>query len=337
MFQFAWPWIAASATLPLLVAWLAPPAHHSAGAALRLPFYRAVIGLSAHGVRRGVRASTWLAVLAWACLVGAACRPQWLGDPVGMPISGRDLLLAVDISGSMKTTDLARGSYRVSRLRVVKEVAGEFIERRDGDRVGLILFGSRAYLQTPLTFDRDTVSELLGEAVIGLAGEQTAIGDAIGLAVKRLRERPDENRVMVLLTDGANTTGMVSPREAAELASLEGVRIYAIGVGADELSANALGPTADLDETTLQAITALTDGRYFRARDAEELEEIYELLDELEPVARDEEMLRPTHELFYLPLAVALAIGAALLAAVLWAGRLRHARQRLRELVLTNG
>ena len=265
-----------------------------------------------------LRASGWTAALAWLLLVFAACRPQWIHDPVEVPVSGRDLLLAVDLSGSMKTRDLFLDGVPSSRLAVVKEVAGEFIARRVGDRVGLILFGSRPYLQTPLTFDRTSVRQLLDEAEIGLAGEQTAIGDAIGLALKRLRERPAESRVLVLLTDGANTAGEATPREAAELAAADGMKIYAIGVGAG--APTTLGQPlggGDLDEGTLQVVAEQTGGRYFRARDARELDEIYALLDELEPIARDEELLRPVRELFPLPLGIALGLAAGLLLGVL--------------------
>ena len=338
MFQLAWPWLAATAILPALVAWLVPPAPNRSEAALRIPFYRAATGWRSRGAVAGLRRASVVALLAWLCLVAAACRPQWVDDPIALPVTGRDLLLAVDISGSMKTDDLLRGGYRLSRLHVVKEVAGDFIERRDGDRLGLILFGSRAYLQTPLTFDRHTVRVLLEEAVIGLAGEQTAIGDAIGLAVKRLRERPEGNRVLVLLTDGANTAGEVAPHEAAEVAAVEGIKIYAIGVGADELRSQLFTTTAGgLDETTLENIAAVTGGRYFRARDADELEEIYALVDRLEPVGEDEELLRPTTELFYWPLAAALGLAATLLVHLLWAVQVARAGGRIRRLAATDG
>ena len=319
MFQLAWPWMASAAAAPLLVAYLVPPASRRTGAALRIPFYAQVPPPSAASRRPHLRGSGWTAVIAWLLLVFAACRPQWIHDPLEVPMSGRDLLLAVDVSGSMKTTDLLRGGAPASRLEVVKEVAGEFIERRAGDRVGLILFGSRPYLQTPLTFDRASVRQLLEEAEIGLAGEQTAIGDAIGLALKHLRERPAESRVLILLTDGANTAGEVAPREAAELAAADDMRIHAIGVGADELVTRRLSPGGggDLDEATLRAVAGLGGGRYFRARDADELEAIYALLDELEPIARDEELLRPVAELFPLPLGVALGLAAGLLLGVL--------------------
>ena len=207
----------------------------------------------------------------------------------------------------------------VNRLAVVKRVAGEFIQRRRGDRVGLVLFGSRAYQQTPLTFDTETTAILLEEAEIGLAGRETAIGDAIGLSVKRLREDASAERVLILLTDGANTSGEVQPMQAAEFAARENLTIYTVGVGADEMmvqdffGTRTVNPSADLDEDTLRAIADRTGGAYFRARDAKALAEIYEQLDELEPVESDQESIRPVDELFYWPLSAAflLALVAA--------------------------
>jgi Ca-activated chloride channel family protein len=206
----------------------------------------------------------------------------------------------------------------VDRLTATKQVAGEFIERRVGDRIGLILFGEAAYLQVPMTFDRRTVRTLLDESVIGLAGQATAIGDAIGLAVKRLRERKESNRVVILLTDGANTAGAVEPVEAAKLAAREGLKIYTIGIGADEMLVRSLfgtrrvNPSTDLDEKTLGSIAELTGGKYFRARDTEELEKIYALLDELEPLEGEARKFRPRQSLYYWPLAFAFLIGVAL-------------------------
>ena len=219
----------------------------------------------------------------------------------------------------------------VNRLVAVKQVAGEFIQRRRGDRVGLILFGSRAYLQTPLTFDTETTATLLGEAEIGLAGRETAIGDAIGLAVKRLREDSASDRVLILLTDGANTSGEVQPLQAAEFAAREGLTIYTVGVGADEMmvrdffGSRVVNPSADLDEETLQTIAERTGGRYFRARDAAGLAEIYRLLDELEPVESDVESIRPVDELFYWPLGLAYLLAGIAAAAVLRPMRLEGA------------
>ena len=226
------------------------------------------------------------------------------------------------------------GRQVTDRLTAVKAVAGEFIGRREGDRLGLILFGEQAYLQTPLTFDRLTVRTLLNEAVIGLAGKSTAIGDAIGLAVKRLRKQPQENHVLILLTDGANTAGSVDPLKAADLAAAEGLRIYTIGVGAESIRVRGLLGTRqvsnnELDEATLTAIAEKTGGRYFRARDIAGLEAIYQLLDELEPASQDAEVFRPVRELYAWPLAGALLISVLLALAasgLALPGRVREAR-----------
>jgi Ca-activated chloride channel family protein len=257
--------------------------------------------------------------LAWSLLVLAAARPQWLGDPVQLPIAGRDLMLAVDVSGSMEQEDYRLHGRPANRLDVVKAVAGRFIERRAGDRLGLVLFGTRAYLQTPLTYDRDTVGAMLNESVIGLAGRDTAIGDAIALAIKRLRQQPDDNRVLILLTDGANTAGNVAPLAAARLAAQAGVRIYTIGIGGGQVDVRSpfgmlLQQGSDLDPVTLQAIAVATGGQYFQATDAVQLEQVYEELDRLEPSVRDERTFRPMHALFMWPAGAALflTIGMAL-------------------------
>ncbi|HGG60954.1 MAG TPA: VWA domain-containing protein [Gammaproteobacteria bacterium] len=309
--HFLWPWAFALLPLPLLVAWLAPRAEEQRPAALRIPFFTALRGgISAPGARRS-RLWLALAALGWLALIVAAARPQWVGDSIEVPVSGRSLMLAVDISGSMATEDMVIGDRAMDRLTAVKAVAGDFIQRREGDRIGLILFGSRAYLQAPLTFDRKTVRTLLDEAQIGLAGRQTAIGDAIGLAIKRLRSQPEANRVLILLTDGANTVGNVDPLKAADLAAQEGIRIYTLGVGADsQLIRTPFGLTrvggSDLDEPTLKAIAAKTGGEYFRARDVEGLFKIYALLDRIEPVSKDNLNYRPVTELYGWPLALAL-------------------------------
>jgi len=315
--EFALPLLFAALPLPLLVARLLPRASAPEGAALRLPFFRALHASMGEGRATRSRLRLLLASLAWILLVTAAARPQMLGEPVQLPVSGRELLLAVDISGSMDTDDMVLGNQVATRLAAVKFVAGDFIERRQGDRLGLILFGEQAYLQTPLTFDRKTANIQLDEAAIGLAGKRTAIGDAIGLAVKRLREQPQENRVLILLTDGENTAGTIEPLKAADIAASEGVRIYTIGVGADERVVSGFFgkrrvANSELDEPTLTAIAEKTGGRYFRARDIAGLEAIYQLLDELEPVSEEDEVFRPVHELYRWPLAAALLIGMLL-------------------------
>ncbi len=314
MIELIWPWLLAAAPLPLVVRWLTRRSE-SRQPALTVPDlapYQADGGLSAStsGHRRFSLPLTLLA-LAWLLLVVAAARPQWTGDPIALPASGRDLMLAVDISGSMGTEDMQLGGDYVDRLSVVKQVVSQFIEARGGDRVGLILFGTNAYLQAPLTFDLATVMQLLNEAPVGIAGGKTAIGDAIGLGVKRLRQRPDGDRVLILLTDGANNVGEVAPIKASELASEIGVRIYTIGVGATEMRMPSLfgrfgsrivNPSAELDEDTLKAIAANTTGRYFRAENTQQLAEIYAIIDELEPVEQEAETFRPVQALFMWPL-----------------------------------
>lgn len=309
--HLAHPWALAALPLPLLVWYWLPRAKLTSSGALRVPFYAA---LTQGGAHASMRASRWpprLAALGWLLLVLAAARPQWLGEPVPLPMAGRDLMLAVDISLSMTEEDMVIGGRVVDRLTAVKAVAGDFIERRQGDRIGLILFGQQAYLQTPLTFDRPTARALLFESAVGLAGRETAIGDAIGLAIKRLRDAPAKQRVLVLLTDGTNTAGNIAPLKAAELAAEAGVRIYTIGVGADPRSAIGRGAgRGSLDERTLQAIAQRTGGRYFRTRDVAELQAIYDLLDELEPVQTDQQVFRPVDELFGWPLSAALLLSA---------------------------
>ena len=312
MLQLVWPWILAAVVAPFVVVRVAPRAPDAPGAPVRVPYFEEVLAWSGRTAGPGPRLRQVIALLAWCALVLAAARPQWVGDPVPLPVRGRDLMLALDLSGSMREQDMKSRLRFEARIDAVKRVAGDFVARRTGDRVGLVLFGSRAYLQAPLTLDLDTVSEMISEAVLGLAGEQTAIGDAIGLSVKRLRGRPAENRVLVLLTDGTDTASEVDPLAAARFAADEGITIHAVGVGADEAAANrwfgALRARSVLDESTLQAIAGATGGRYFRARDTAELEEIYRLIDALEPVGGDDEMFRPTRELFHWPLGVSAAL-----------------------------
>ena len=320
MLQLEWPLVLLVLPLPLLVYWLSTATGQARQAALHVPVlddFRldagAVTGITPRRWRQ------WLSLLGWILLVLAASRPQWLGEAIAMPVSGRDLVLAVDLSDSMRTGDFRIEGEQVNRLQATKIVASQFIERRRGDRLGLILFGTRAYLQAPLTFDSNTVNRLLQEAAIGLAGERTAIGDAIGLAIKRLDLDSDNSRVLILITDGANTAGEVSPLKAAQLAASRGLKIYTIGIGADEQIENTwfglrrVNPSAQLDEETLREIAQVSGGRYFRARDSEAMAQIYELLDELEPLQSDTQHLRPVKALFVWPLAAALLVSIVLL------------------------
>jgi len=323
MIQFEWPWLFLLLPLPLLLRWLLPASTNIQDAALRVPFFDEFTNTASNNaISKSARWPIWLALFAWLLLITASARPNWLGEAIELPISGRDLMLAVDLSGSMEAEDFQINGRTVNRLTAAQWVGGDFIKRRVGDRIGLILFGSQAYVQTPLTFDRETVRTLLHEAVLGLAGQETAIGDAIGLAVKRLRQTGDNNKnsgVLILLTDGANTTGKVEPIKAAELAAQYNLKIYTIGIGADEMQVRTLfgtqriNPSADLDEKTLSAIADKTGGRYFRARNIDELEKIYQLLDQLEPIEQESQVFRPSQSLFSWPLSGALILSSLLI------------------------
>ena len=315
MLHFELPWILAAFPVPWLLRYLLPSSAAAAGASLRVPELRDFEVLAA-GRSLGQPASSrlLLAALIWILLLASAARPEWLGAAVELPINGRDLMIAIDLSESMHESDFVLNGQPVDRLTASKAVAREFISRRLGDRIGLILFSDLAYLQVPLTFDHQTVQQLLDEAVIGLAGRKTAIGDALGIAVKRLREQKTEHKVLILMTDGTNTTGTLDPQRAAELAHDAGLTVHTIGIGADEamqrgfFGSMRINPSQDLDEDTLRAIAKKTGGHYFRARDARAFENIYREIDKLEPVAHDGSHFRPTTALFYWPLAAALAL-----------------------------
>ena len=311
MLSFVWPWFYLILPLPILYRKLRRAANSES------PYLESTILLSIAETQNRLVSSTsqrrlliLLLIIAWLSLVTAIARPVNIGDPVALPTTGRDILLAVDISGSMEREDMIINGRQVNRLYAVKSVVSEFVNTREGDRLGLILFGERAYLQTPLTFDTKTLRDLLIEAQIGFAGNGTAIGDAIGLSVKKLKERPDSNRVLILLTDGSNTAGVLSPSEASDIAKKAKVKIYTIGIGdGRQRNQGLFGQTLvnqnnDLDERTLTAIADLTGGKYFRARDPRELRSIYDQLNKLEPIDQDEELLRPITSLFHWPLAL---------------------------------
>jgi len=324
MIELAWPLLLALLPVPFVLRRLMPAAPLATAGALRVPFFDGIAGLGGDAAHTGPRRRLVLATMsvAWVALVVAAARPVWLGEPLPLPAEGRDLMLVTDLSGSMAREDFTLGGAPADRLTVVKQVADDFIGRREGDRVGLVLFGTRPYLQAPLTFDRATVRTLLDDAEVGLAGDETAIGDALGMAVLRLRDRPAESRVVVLLTDGASNAGTLAPLDAARLAAEEGVRVYTIGVGADAVAvpgifgARVVNPSADLDEATLEAIAEQTGGAYFRAKNVEGLASIYRRIDALEPATAEPLYLRPTRELFAWPLSVALALSLALATAL---------------------
>ncbi|MEO5811189.1 MAG: VWA domain-containing protein [Rhodanobacter sp.] len=325
--EFAWPWVAVLLPLPwLLRRWLPPAAP---GQALHLP--QPGLALSTGSGTRSRDSMLWVLIVAWLCLLVAAARPQWIGPPQAQQRSGRALMLAVDLSGSMQTADMELAGRSIDRFGAVEAIAGDFISRRDGDELGLILFGSRAFLVTPLTYDLSAVRAQLDGAVVGLAGTETAIGDAIAVAVKRLAALPQQARVLVLLTDGVNNAGSIAPRDAARAAAAAGVRIYTIGIGATRMrvpgffGGQVVNPSADLDAAMLKSIANETGGRFFRATDSAELADAYRAIDALEPMPQRAPSLRPRHELFRWPLLVA---ALALMLAILQRQFALHGRSR---------
>ena len=312
---FAWPWLLSAIPLPWLVHALLPP-RASQVPALRVPWGERLRKVASAGLLQATsRGFPWLAMLAWILLCVAAARPQELGPPIAPPQVGRDMMLAVDLSASMGEEDMELGGRLVDRLTAAKAVLADFLDRRAGDRIGLVVFGDRAYALTPLTLDRDSVRQQLDTSVVGLAGPATALGDAIALSTKRLQQQKTEQRVLILLTDGVNTAGVLEPAKAAQIARDAGVRIHAIafgGEGGGALSVFGFSlPTGgdEVDEAGLQKIAQLTGGRFFRARDTEALSGIYAEIDALEPVKRQGQAVRPKIERYPWPLGAALTIG----------------------------
>lgn len=311
-FEFLWWWMWLLLPLPYLAYRLLPPSKPSVAIHLAyLPSQAAPTGMR-EKIAKG------LTVLMWFALVSAAARPVWFGEPIEHFPEYRDLMLVVDLSGSMQQEDMQKNGDYIDRLSAVKQVVSQFIEQRQGDRLGLVLFADHAYLQTPLTADRAAVAEQLNRSVIGLIGQSTAIGDGIGLATKTLVDNEAPQRTLILLSDGSNTAGTLQPLEAAEIAQKYEVKIYTIGIGAGEMEVKQFFMTrkvntaADLDEKTLKQIATMTGGQYFRARDSQELQSIYAAINQLEPVSSDAQIWRPQQEWFVYPLMVALALSLLL-------------------------
>ncbi|MGJ8609535.1 MAG: vWA domain-containing protein [Octadecabacter sp.] len=304
MITFLWPFTFLLLPLPYLAWRFLRPVDPGVGGALKVPFFDAIRARSGSAKTASTTNRSKLAALTlvWVLLITALARPAFVGPEMPLPAQGRDIMMAIDLSGSMDEADFAANGRATTRLGVVKDAADDFIARRAGDRLGLVLFSDRAYLQAPLTFDREAVRSLLDEAQVGLTGQKTAIGDAIAVSVKRLMDRPEDGRVLVLLTDGANNEGVMEPDKAAELAADLGIRIYTIGVGSSR--------SRDLDERTLHQIAQTTGGAYFRATDVQGLAQIYRAIDQLEPVAGDPIHVRPEVALYYWPAGAAFGLVA---------------------------
>jgi len=262
-------------------------------------------------VNRKKKSIPALMILLWLLLILAAMRPVWFLSPTPFQVSGKEMMLAVDLSGSMQKEDMYLGGYDVNRLIAVKAVVSTFIEQRQGDRIGLVVFGTQAFLQSPLTYDLQTVKTLLNETAIGMAGNNTAIGDAIGLTLKHLQKSKQKNAVLILLTDGSNTAGQVDPLKAAEKAKELGLKIYTIGVGRVEHRTGLdafLAGKSDIDVESLKRIAAMTDGQFFQANDTQQLSEIYQHINQLESTEHEVFNYRNRSELYIWPLGFAFLI-----------------------------
>lgn len=320
MTHFVWPGMLLLLPLPLIMRLILPRVGDKSVEALKVPFFDNVSALPVSrrlSALSGPKVRRVLGMLVWALLVCAAARPQWTGEPSKIPSEGRNLMVVLDISGSMREPDFELNGRRVTRWDAVRTVADSFVKKREGDRVGVILFGERAYVYVPLTFDLKTVSSLLNEADVGMAGTQTAIGDALGLALKTMIDVPAQSKVVVLLSDGAANAGKMRPLEAAAIAEKAGVKVYTIGAGSDSMLVQGLfgavkmSRDGEIDEKTLKEIAEKTGGEYFRAKDTQQLQRIYDRIDALEPVKNDDVFVRPVRELFYYPLAAAFALSVA--------------------------
>lgn len=309
MFQLEYPWLLLLLPLPLLAWWLLPP-YGERTKAIRVPFFDDLAKATGQTPARGavILRSNWLrrilAPVCWALLVLALAGPQRLEPPIERTESARDLLLAIDLSGSMATPDfLDAQGQRVDRLSAVKGVVDDFIRRRATDRIGLIVFGTNAFPQAPLTLDHVAVRELLDELRVGMAGEQTAIGDAVGVAVKMTASSQQRERVLILLTDGNDTAGRIPAEKAAEIAKANHIVIHTIGIG----DPDAKGENR-VDLAALQRIAAATGGRSFRGENGEQLAGIYALLDRVTPSKVKHSVYRPKLKLYYIPLGAALLL-----------------------------
>jgi len=324
MISLAFPWALLGLPLPWLM-WRFCPPHRESAPSLRFPFFRRIV--AATGVAPGPgavvltrsRLQLAVALLVWCLMLLALARPERLGEPIEVTEAARDVILAIDISGSMDAVDFtAHDGAKTQRLAAVRDVVRSFVEGRDGDRVALIVFGSHAYLQAPLTADLATIVDLLDQTEVGMAGPHTALGDAIGLSIRTFEASDIDQRLLILLSDGADTASRMSPLNAAEIARSAGVEMFTIGVGDPE----ATGENR-VDVATLEDIARRTGGSYFFATDQAALAEIYKRIEALAPRSVETLSHRPRQSLAHIPLGLAALIGTATLAAL-------HLRTRLR-------
>ena len=329
MISFAYPSAFFLLLLPFIIYYILPEARGVHGDALRITFLQDLnrINILSGGLWQQSSSSSkffsslsrFILLTTYLLLITAIARPQIVGEPIRLKNEGRDILMIMDISNSMLEPDFSVKGHRTSRLNVVKAVASDFIDKRIDDRFGLVLFGSRAYLQSPLTYDKQSVKDILFSMDAGMAGNSTAIGDALGLSLKTLKDAPNkDNKIIILLTDGENNDGNLSLPQALNLAKNENIKIYTIGVGgAGSLAQSILGykiaMPSGLDEKGLQKIANETQGQYFRASDTSSLLEIYDAIDKLEPQSNEENYVQEIKEYYYIPLALAIIFSILLL------------------------
>lgn len=328
MNQFAYPYALILLILPFIWRAIMPIVKGLHGDALRVPFIRDIERVSIKSGSLWSMGQTndekkysklfWLLYLIWVLLTLAIVRPQWVGEPIRLKNNSRDILLIMDISNSMLERDFSIKGRAIDRLSAVKAVASEFIKKRTDDRVGLILFGTRAYLQAPLTYDKKSVNDILWSMDAGMAGDSTAIGDALGLALKTLKDTPNrDNKMIILLTDGESNDGSLPLAQAIKLAKEEKIKTYTIGVGAPNAFMSSFfgvrlqSAQSALDEKSLQELAASTKGTYFKAEDTATLQRIYNAIDKMEPSLNENRFIQETHELYYIPLLMALILSFA--------------------------
>ncbi|EGN76340.1 Mg-chelatase subunit ChlD [Idiomarina sp. A28L] len=312
MFEFAWPWAFALLPLPLLARWLLPAAK-SASAALWLPQARFLRPADTSGIQSQHR--LWLLpLLIWLSILATIAQPHWLSEPIPINPEAREIMIALDLSGSMEMDDMTYNGRRASRLEAAHKILADFIRRRQGDRIGLIVYADSAHVYVPISSDLETVAQLAEEARIGLAGERTALGDAIALSIRYFNERETSERVVLMITDGMINSGAINAEQAIHLARNHDVKIHTIGIGAEEMTVRGLfgerriNPSSDLDESFLATIAGTTGGEYFRAKSEGDMESIYAAIDSLEPISSDEQFFRPHTSLAHWPLAFGLGL-----------------------------
>jgi len=318
MYQFVWPIVFILLPLPWILRQILGVSHFASQGftgALKVPFWKRLQNLThqeGNAPKRTISPLLW--ILVWLSFVTAAARPVWIGDPIVLEKEARNIVLTLDVSGSMEEQDFDIDGRPLTRLQMVKHLANDFIQKRKGDNLGLVIFGSEAYTYAPLSPDTKTLTGLMDEIGIGIAGTQTAMGDALAMAVQTAASVPDNARIVILMSDGYANMGVVQMDEAIKIAQKAGVKVYTIGIGSDhETLQNFLGfiqmnTPLDLDEETLRHVAKETGGQYFRAKTSSDLKKIYQLIDDLETMKTEETTVRPRKEMAYYFLLIGLSL-----------------------------